>query len=272
MNDTVDRKIPPLGLGTAGRRGEEGKAPILDAIEIGYRHIDTAQNYGSEAGVGWAVRESRVPRQEFFITTKVADSNLAKADFRPSLERSLETLAIDQVDLTLIHWPSEDEAVPLEDYMTELVRAQEDGLTRLIGVSNFTIDLIGRSIATIGDGKISTNQVEVHPYLQNRKLHEFCMNHGIPLTGYQPLAKGRVANDAVLHRIGEHHQAAATQIALAFLLHRGVIAIPASSQRQNLETNFQALDIALSSDEIEEISGLDRGQRFIDPAKAPAWD
>ncbi len=266
------RSIPRLGLGTFGRTGDEGQKAMLEGIELGYRHLDTAQSYDTEAGVGRAVKQSGLPRAEFFITTKIADTNLTKTDFRPSLEKSLETLGMDYVNLTLIHWPSAGEFVPLEDYMTELVRAKEDGLTRLIGVSNFTIDLLERSAAIIGHGRLATNQVELHPFLQNRKLLDSCRSQEIALTAYLPLAKGRVAHNALLQQIGGRHNATAPQIALAFLLHQDIIAIPASSQRANMESNLGARDIVLSDSEIEEIRALDRGQRFVDPAKAPAWD
>ncbi|MEO1189324.1 MAG: aldo/keto reductase, partial [Pseudomonadota bacterium] len=249
MTDRIHQSIPRLGLGTAGRRCEDGRRAILDGIDVGFRHIDTAQSYDTEAGVAWAIKESGIDRGEFFITTKVADTNLAKSKFRHSLEQSLKTLHSDQVDLTLIHWPSENEAVPLEDYMTELVRAQDDGLTRLIGVSNFTIDLIQRSNSIIGDGKLATNQVEIHPYLQNRKLCDFCMAEGIIPTAYFPLAKGRMVNDPVLQRMSIEHGATPAQIALAFLRQLNIIAIPASSKRAHLQSNLDSLNIELSTSE-----------------------
>src|SRR3954452_18919651 len=132
-------EIPKIGLRTSGRTGEEGMAVILTAIEVGYRHIDTAQSYGSEAVVGKAARRSGVPRADLFITTKVADTRLDKSQFMDSVERSIETIGLGPVDLLLIHWPSQNDAVPLEDYILALAEAQRRGHARLIGVSNFPI-------------------------------------------------------------------------------------------------------------------------------------
>src|SRR3954449_3920090 len=156
-------EIPIIGLGTSGRTGDAGTAAILTALEVGYRHIDTAQSYGSEAGVGEAVRRSGVPRQDVFITTKVADTRLDKTQFMDSVERSLETIGLGPVDLLLIHWPSKNDAVPLEDYLNGLADAQRRGFTRLIGVSNFPIGHLKRTEHLLGPGAIATNQVEIHP-------------------------------------------------------------------------------------------------------------
>ena len=143
-------EIPKLGLGTFGRTGEEGTAAILNALDIGYRHIDTAQSYGTEAGVADAVRRSGIPRSDVFITTKVADTRLAKAQFMDSVERSLETIGLGALDLLLIHWPSKNDAVPFEDYMLALAEARQRGYTRLIGVSNFPIALLERTESLLG--------------------------------------------------------------------------------------------------------------------------
>src|SRR4028118_1859187 len=159
-------EIPKLGLGTYGRTGQGGMVAILKALEIGYRHIDTAQSYGTEANVGEAVRRSGITRSEVFITTKVADTRLEKSQFLDSVERSLETIGLGPVDLLLIHWPSKGDAVPFEDYMLALAEAQRRGHTRMIGVSNFPIALLERTERLLGPGAIATDQVEIHPYLQ----------------------------------------------------------------------------------------------------------
>ena len=162
--------IPPLGLGTYGRTGDAGTAAILDALEIGYRHLDTAQNYDTERQVGEAVRRSGLKRDEVFVTTKVGDQRMDKAQFMPSVERSLEQIGLGPVDLLLIHWPSKNDAIPFEDYMTSLAEARQRGFARLIGVSNFTIDHLERTDRLLGKGAIATNQVELHPYLQSPRL------------------------------------------------------------------------------------------------------
>jgi 2,5-diketo-D-gluconate reductase B len=261
-----------MGLGTYGRTGDEGARAILTALELGYRHLDTAQTYDTERVVGRAVAESGLPRSEVFITTKVADINLATKDFMPSLRRSLENLHVDQIDLTLIHWPSAGDAVPLADYMGLLAEAKATGMTRLIGVSNFPTAYLERSIALLGPGEIATDQVELHPFLQQRKLRDYCRRRGISITAYMPLAKGRVADEPALQRIAKRHQATVAQVTLSWLVALGAIVIPASSRRENLEGNIKALDLSLSPAELTEIAALDRGERIVNPAKAPAWD
>jgi 2,5-diketo-D-gluconate reductase B len=264
--------IPRIGLGTYGRTGEAGMAAILTAIEVGYRHIDTAQTYDSEAGVGEAMRRSGLPRSAFFVTTKVADANLDRGRFGPSVARSLEAIGVEEVDLLLIHWPSHRDAVPLEDYMLALAEAQQRGQARLIGVSNFTIDHLERTRRLLGDEAVVTNQVEIHPYLQAPKLRDYARSRGLTLTAYQPLVRGQVSTDPVLIGIAERHGAGAAAIALAFLMAEGHIVIPASTSEANLRANLRACDVSLDAAEMDAIRALERGHRTIDPAKAPKWD
>ena len=265
-------EIPKLGLGTSGRTGEAGMAAILKALEVGYRHIDTAQSYGSEAGVGEAVRRSGIPRSEVFITTKVADTRLDRSQFMDSVERSLETIGLGPVDLLLIHWPIKDDAVPFEDYMLALAEAQRRGHTRLIGVSNFPIALLERTERLLGPGAIATDQVEIHPYMQAPKLAAHARRKGLTLTAYQPLCRGAVASDPVLQRIGEKHGVTASAVSLAFLMAVGHVVIPASTSEANLRANWRARDVTLDDDDMEAIRALHRGERRINPDKSPAWD
>lgn len=264
--------IPQLGLGTFGRTGDAGVEAMLKAIEIGYRHIDTAQNYDTEGPVGEAIRRSGLPRRDFFITTKIGDQNLAEADLLPSVEKSLETLGVEQVDLLLIHWPSPDDAVPFESYMTGLREAQERGHTRLMGVSNFPIADLERTRALLGDDAIATDQVEIHPFLQTPHLRDYARSRGLVLTAYQPLAKGEVGNDPTIIAIAERHGVTPAAISLAFLMAEGHAVIPASSSETNLRANFAARDVKLSEAEMQQLRGLDRGYRRINPAKSPRWD
>jgi 2,5-diketo-D-gluconate reductase B len=265
-------EIPKLGLGTYGRTGEEGMAAILNALDIGYRHLDTAQSYGTEAGVGEAVRRSGIPRSQVFITTKVADTRLAKAQFMDSVERSLETIGLGPVDLLLTHWPSKGDAVPFEDYMLALAEARRRGHTRLIGVSNFPIALLERTERLLGPAAIATDQVEIHPYMQAPKLVAHARSKGLTLTAFQPLCRGAVASDPVLQRIGDKHGVAASAVALAFLMALGHIVIPASASEVNLRANWHARNVTLDDDDMHAIHALHRGYRHINPDKSPAWD
>jgi 2,5-diketo-D-gluconate reductase B len=264
--------IPPLGLGTYGRTGPQGVDAISTALEIGYRHLDTAQSYDTEATVGEAVRRSGLGRDAVFITTKVADTNLAPADFMASVRKSLDTIGVDQVDLLLIHWPVPQEVVPLESYMEALGQAREAGYARLIGVSNFTIALLERAQALLGAQALATNQVEIHPWLQVPKLRDFARGSGLQLTAYQPLVKGQVATDPVLMRIAEELGTGPAAVALAFLMAEGHIVIPASASRTNLQNNWDATTITLTPEHMDQIRRLDRGYRHINPAKSPRWD
>jgi 2,5-diketo-D-gluconate reductase B len=264
--------LPKLGLGTYGRTGAAGVAALVTALEIGYRHLDTAQGYGTEATVGAALKASGLGRDAVFVTTKVADTHLDRASFLPSVRRSLDTLGLDQVDLLLIHWPAARDAVPFEDYITALAEARDAGHTRLIGVSNFPIALIERARALLGADALATNQVEIHPYLQAPRLVAYARAIGLPLTAYQPLAKGGVAADPLLQRIGAAHDVTAAAVALAFLMAEGHAVIPASASPANLKANFAAGDVVLGADEMAAIRGLDRGDRRISPEKSPRWD
>jgi 2,5-diketo-D-gluconate reductase B len=264
--------IPQMGLGTYGRTGDEGLAAMLAAIELGYRHIDTAQSYGTESTVGRAIPKSGLKRDEFFITTKVADTNLDKASFLPSVEQSLATLQLDYVDLLLIHWPSSGNAVPFEDYMTALAEAKARGWAKRIGVSNYPIADLERAKAVLGEGALSNNQVEIHPYLQSPKLTTYAKTTGLQLTAYQPLAKGRVSGEPVLQAIAEKHGVTAPAISLAFLMGQGYVVIPSSANAGRLAENLAALDVKLADDEIATIKTLNSGARIVNPQKSPKWD
>jgi 2,5-diketo-D-gluconate reductase B len=269
---TYSGSIPQLGLGTFGRTGDAGVQAMLKAIEIGYRHLDTAQSYDTEKQVGEAVRRSGLKRNELFVTTKVADTMLDKKDFLPSVERSLGTIGVDQVDLLLIHWPSQHDQVPFEDYMLGLAEAKARGFARLIGVSNFPIADLERTRKLLGEGALATNQMEIHPFLQTPKLRDYARAMGMPLTAYQPLAKGEVNADPTINAIAIKHGVGPSAIALAFLMGEGHIVIPASGSEANLRANYAALGVTLSPAEMEQMRALNRGYRRIDPAKSPRWD
>ena len=269
---TYSGPIPQLGLGTFGRTGEAGVEAILKAIEIGYRHLDTAQTYDTEKQVGEAMRRSGLRRSELFVTTKVADTMLDKSKFMPSVEKSLATIGVDQVDLLLIHWPSQNDQVPFADYMLGLAEAKARGFARLIGVSNFPIADLERTRKLLGEGAIATNQMEIHPFLQTPRLREYARSMGMPLTAYQPLAKGTVNDDPTIKAIAGNHGVGPSAIALAFLMGEGHIVIPASGSEANLGANFAAFSVSLSADEMMQMRKLNRGDRRIDPAKSPRWD
>ncbi|TBU72824.1 2,5-didehydrogluconate reductase DkgB [Pseudomonas daroniae] len=266
------QQIPALGLGTFRLKDQQVIDSVRNGLELGYRHIDTAQIYGNEAEVGQAIAESAVPRSELFVTTKIWVDNLGADKLIPSLEESLRKLRLDQVDLTLIHWPSPKDEIQVAEYMAALLEAKAAGLTALIGVSNFTNAHLQQAMEVVGADQIATHQVEVHPFLQNRKVVEFAKEHGIHLTAYMPLAYGKVMTDPVIQDIAARHAANPAQVALAWALQQGFAVIPSSTKRANLESNLGALQLTLSEQDMAAIAKLERGERLANPDFAPHWD
>lgn len=264
-------RIPSLGFGTYGRTGSTGIAAIGFAIETGYRHIDTAQSYGNESEVGAAVSQSDLPRDQLWVTTKIDTANFATGRLIPSLERSIETLG-GPVDLTLIHWPSPNHEIALPVYLDQIAKAQELGLTRFIGVSNFTIDLLKQAQALLGQTAILTNQIELNPLFKNKKIADHCQSAGILITCYQPIAKGRLSGEPTIEAVAKKHAATSEQVALAWELAKGYVAIPTSSKQARIRSNFEAMNLALSAQEIAAIDALSDGPRAIDPQWGPEWD
>lgn len=265
--------IPAFGLGTFRLQDQVVIDSVKTGLELGYRLIDTAQIYGNEAEVGQAIAESDVPRDQLFITTKIWTANYAKDALIPSLKDSLAKLRTDHVDLTLIHWPSPKNAVPVAEFMAALADAKAQGLTKQIGVSNFNVALMKEAIAAMGADAIATNQIELHPYLQNRTVADFAKSQGIRITSYMTLAYGKVLRDPVIEAIAAAHGATTAQVVLAWAMQLGYAVIPSSTKRANLEGNLKAQALKLSEDQMAQIAALDRGERLTSPeGLAPAWD
>jgi len=269
---TNEHGMPLMGLGTFGRTGNGGIEAILAALEIGYRHIDTAQTYDTEAECGEALRRSGLARDAVFITTKISTGNFGPGQLVPSLRRSLDALKLDSVDLTLLHWPSPHGKIPLAVYVEQVAEAQALGLTKKIGVSNFTVALLDEARALLGQVPIVNNQVECHPYLQNNRLVDHCRRMGVAVTCYLPIARGRLAGDPVLEKLARDKNCTVEQLALAFSMARGLCVIPASGHRGRMQSNFDAQQVVLDDADMALIAGLDRGERYIDFDWAPDWD
>lgn len=265
--------IPSFGVGTFRLSGQTVIDSVHNALDVGYRAIDTAQIYGNEAEVGQAIEESGIARSDLFVTTKIWTDNYAQDKLIPSLRESLEKLRTDYVDLTLIHWPAPNNGVPLPEFMEALADAKAQGLTRQIGISNFNIALTQQAIEVVGKGQIATNQIELSPYLQNRKLTAFLKEQNIAVTSYMTLAYGKVLNDPVLAEIANKHHATVAQVALAWALQLGYAVIPSSTKRENLCSNLLAKDLALDADDMTRIAALERNGREVNPeGLAPDWD
>lgn len=265
--------IPAFGLGTFRLKDDVVIASVKTALELGYRAVDTAQIYDNETAVGQAIEESGVPREELFITTKIWTENLSKDRLIPSLKESLERLRTDYVDLTLIHWPSPADTVSVEEFMQALLTAKEQGLTREIGVSNFTIPLMEKAISAVGKENIATNQIELSPYLQNLKVVDWAKDHGIHITSYMTLAYGKALKDEVITRIADKHNATTAQVILAWAMGEGYAVIPSSTKRENLASNLLARDLQLDDEDKKAIAALECNDRLVSPeGLAPDWD
>ncbi|EOY5422065.1 2,5-didehydrogluconate reductase DkgB [Cronobacter dublinensis] len=265
--------VPAFGLGTFRLKDDVVIASVKEALALGYRAIDTAQIYGNEAAIGLAIEESGVARESLYITTKIWTENLGKDRLIPSLQESLKKLRTDYVDLTLIHWPSPGNVVSVAESLHALLDAKAQGLTREIGISNFTVALMQEAIDAIGADQVATNQIELSPYLQNRKVTEWAQKHGIHITSYMTLAYGNALKDKVIGQIAQKHQATPAQVILSWAMAQGYAVIPSSTKRENLQSNLGALALKLDSDDMAAIAPLDCNDRLVSPdGLAPAWD
>jgi len=262
--------IPIIGFGTFRLQGDVVTRSVRQAIEIGYRHIDTATIYENEADVGRGIAESGIDRGKLYITTKVWRDSMTIDGVAKSIDASCGRLGTDYLDMVLIHWPNAD--VPIAETIGALAKAKQSGKIRHYGVSNFTQPLLDAALAVPGGDGIVNNQIEVHPYLSNKKLVEVCQGRGVQVTGYMPLAQGAVLRDPVLERISKIHNTSTAQIALAWLLARDIIVIPASTKIANQKANFGCSKLELAPSELLEIDNLDRSMRLAKPAFAPDWD
>jgi len=263
-------RVPALGLGTWQLGGRACYDAVRQALELGYRHIDTAQMYGNEAEVGRALRDSGIARGELFITTKVAPGNAAAAATRRSSEESLKRLGLDQVDLLLIHWPTGE--TPIKETLAALGQLRQAQKTRFIGVSNFNVALLREAVETLG-ADLLCNQVEYHPFLSQRAVLAAVQRHGLMLTAYTPLGRGHVQRSKALVEIGRRYGKSAAQVALRWLLDQdNVAAIPKAASRAHAAANIDIFDFTLGADDRAAIDAMRGNLRVVDPGWGPAWD
>jgi 2,5-diketo-D-gluconate reductase A len=264
LND--GREIPQLGFGVFQVPPAETEAAVTRALEVGYRHIDTAAAYRNEAGVARAIAAVGLDRSEVFITTKLFNDDHGREQAQRAFAASLERLETDYVDLYLIHWP-----VPSEDRYVKTWQALEEfhreGRARSIGVSNFNLEhleRLGRETETVP----AVNQVELHPYLAQRELRAYQRDHGIATEAWSPIGQGGdVLDDPAIGAIAESHDRSPAQVIIRWHLQSGNIVIPKSVTPERIAENFRAFDFELSDAEMAQIDGLDRGERLgPDPA------
>ena len=252
--------IPQLGFGVFQVPPEQTADTVTKAFEVGYRHIDTAQMYGNEEGVGHASAASGIPRSELWITSKLNNSNHRPDDVRRSFDETMTKLGLDQIDLFLIHWPLptqyDGDYVSTWQAMTELVG---EGRARAVGVSNFQPDHLDRIVAETGVVP-TVNQIEVHPFFGNEAARAGSHKHGVAVEAWSPIAQGKVLDDETIGKIAAAHGRTPSQVTLRWHLQRGDIVFPKSMKVERMQENFDVLEFELSEDEITAISGLDRGE------------
>ena len=262
--------IPVLGLGTWQLNGASGSRITEQALRLGYRHLDCALIYGNEREIGEGLHASGVKRNDIFITTKVPHTELAPPALERAVKQSLANLRVSEVDLLLIHWPNPQ--IPLAETMGAMCKMKQEGYTRHIGISNFTVALIEQAVK-LSSEPIVTNQIEWHPYLDEHKVHAACRKHGIAVTAYCPIARGRAVGDEVLTRVGKRHGKTAGQVSLRWLIQKGAIVIPRTSKVERLSENMTVFDFALSAADMAEVDALAKpAGRVVSVGWAPRWD
>jgi 2,5-diketo-D-gluconate reductase A len=257
LND--GHSIPQLGFGVFLVPPADTAAVVTDALEVGYRHLDTAQMYGNEEGVGAAIAKSGIAREDLFVTTKLNNAFHRPDDARREFAESLERLGTDYVDLFLIHWP-----LPTlydGDFVSTwrtLVEFREDGRARSVGVSNFQVDHLDRIVAETGVVP-AVNQIEVHPFFGNEEVRRADAAAGIVTEAWSPIARGRVAEDPTIGAIAERLDRTPSQVTLRWHVQRGDVVFPKSVHRRRMEENFAVFDFTLDDDDMAAITALDRG-------------
>lgn len=258
--------IPCVGFGTYKLTGQTCIKAVEEALQIGYRHIDTAQFYNNEEEVGQAVKNSGIDRDEIFITTKVFPTDFGR--IMKVTEESLRKLKTGHVDLLLLHWPSDDETNRIA--IDGLNEAMNKGYTKSIGVSNFNIEKLSMALA---QAPVVCNQVEYHPYISQQKLLAFMKEHNMFLTAYSPLAKGKVIRDAVLMELAANYNRTVSQVVLRWLLQQGNISvIPKATATERIKENLNVFDFVLSDEDMEVISDLSGNHRITNSVWSPKWD
>ena len=252
--------IPVLGLGTWQLLGKECEVVVKKALDIGYRHIDTAEIYENQEEIRRAIRD--FPRSELFITSKVWRTNLRFKDVLKACESTLNELNTSYLDLYLIHWPNP--AVPVEETLRAMKILHKEGKLRSIGVSNFDLSLLKEALE-VEEVPICVNQVEFHPYLYQKELLEFCKKHDIVLVAYSPLARGRAIKDKTIRELAEKYGKNPAQISLRWILQKGAIPIPKASSEEHLRENIDIFDWKLSKKDEEKIDSMGIEKRIVDP-------
>jgi len=263
-------KLPRIGFGTWKLKPKDCVKSVLKAIEIGYRHIDTAQMYRNEHAVGEAISQETIDRKELIIATKLAIWRLRPGSVLSSTKKSLQRLKLEYVDILYVHWPAPIFYRPKKTLkaMSQLV---DEGKVKYIAVSNFTPKLLDEALA-VCEKPIVANQVEHHPWLQQREMREYLQQHDMYLIAYSPLARGNVKKIPELKQIAENHKCSEAQVSLAWIMHHGAIPIPKATGEDHIRDNFESLNLQLDEKDIKLIDSIKTQKRLVNPPIIrPKW-
>lgn len=251
LNSGAD--MPMVGIGTWTLKGNKCRESVRNALDVGYRHIDTAEAYENQKQVAMAIEDNGIDREEIFITSKVWRNHLQYADTLAACDNTLQELQTDYLDLYLIHWPNED--VPMEETFRALTKLKDDGKVKDIGVSNFTISHI-QEAKSVSETPISVNQVKYHPYDNQNDLLDYCKDDNIVITAYSPFGRGDLFTDERLNKIADNHEKGLAQIILRWLVQKGIVVIPRSSSEKHLKDNLDLFNWELSDNIVQELENL----------------
>ena len=263
-------RIPQIGLGTMTLKEDVCVQAVKAALQIGYRHLDTAWFYKNEKEVGEGMRRSGVKREEILVCTKVRETHLEPDMFRQSLEESLANLQLPSVDLLLIHWNNKD--IPYKTSIGALCQAKRDGFAKHIGVANFSSTMLDEAWAVTSEPLVC-NQIEVHPFIDQDKVLAASKRHGMAVVAYVPIARGKVPGAEVLEQIAKAHGKTAAQVSLRYLVELGCCVIPRTSNPAHMKENLDVFDFKLSDAEMASLKKLNAtNMRIVNPPHAPVWD
>jgi 2,5-diketo-D-gluconate reductase B len=263
-------RIPTIGLGTMTLKEDVCVQAVKTALQMGYRHLDTAWFYGNEKEVGEGLRQSGVKREDVFICTKVRETHLEPDKFRQSLDESLANLQLPYVDLLLIHWNNKN--IPFKTSVGALCQAKKDGFAKHVGVANFTTKMLDEAWAVTSEPLVC-NQIEVHPFINQDKVLAASKKHGMAVVAYVPIARGKVPGAEVIERIGKAHSKSSAQVSLRYLVQLGCCVIPRTANPQHMKENMEVFDFNLSDAEMAELKALNAtNMRVVNPPHAPQWD
>jgi 2,5-diketo-D-gluconate reductase B len=264
-----DFELPAIGLGTSGMTGDECVESVRSALDMGYRHVDTAQMYDNEPAVGAGLRLADVEREDIVLASKVHPENLAAADAKRTARESLVRLGVDTMDMLYVHWPTN--AYEPEKTLPAMDELFDEGVMRHLCVSNFTPELLDQA-RDILDADIAAHQVECHPLLPQDELREYAVDHGHTLVGYCPLGQGKIFDVPELQEVAQRHDTSPAAVCLAWAVEKeALVPIPKASSVEHLEANWEATKLDLTDEDVATIDGIEEERRLIDPDRA-AWN